>query len=313
MTAQSMAVQTKKQASGWQKNENIVAWLFAAPAVLLLLVFLVIPFIMAIWLSFTNQPLVPNLNVPTQFIGLRNFVRLFTDETFLKGLGNNFLFAIVVVPLQTSLALVLAVLVNQKLRYIQVFRTIYFIPVTITMVVVSVIWLLMYDASPEGVINRVVNFITFGFVPAQNWLGNINLVWPAIMFLSIWQGVGFQMVIYLAGLQAISVELYEAAQIDGANALQQFFGITVPQLRNTTIFIVISTTIFAFGLFTQVAIMTNGGPGDATATTVYNAFMQGFRQGKIGYGSAITVAYFVIVLTISLAQRFFMREERAVA
>ncbi len=306
-----MAVQAKTQGSGW-KNDGVLAWVFSAPAIILLLVFLIIPFFMAIGLAFTNQPLVPNLNLPTQFVGLRNFVNLFGDATFHKALINNFLFALVVVPLQTSLALLLAVLVNQNLRFIKVFRTIYFTPVTITMVVVSVIWLLLYDASPEGAINSVVHIMTFGAVDAQNWLGNKLLVWPAIMLLSIWQGVGFQMVIYLAGLQSIPVELYEAAQVDGANALQQFFGITIPQLRNTTIFIVISTTIFAFGLFTQVMIMTTGGPGDATNTTIFYAFMQGFRQGKIGYGSDITVIYFLIVLSISLTQRFFMREERAV-
>lgn len=307
-----MATITARRRASWQSNEGMTAWLMAAPALALLAVFLVIPFLLAIALAFTNQQLVPNLNVPTVFVGLRNFARLITDATLQRALANNFFFVIVVVPLQTGLALALAVLLNQKLRGTTFFRTVYFTPVTITMVVVSVIWLLLYDASAEGTVNRLVQTLSFGAIEPQNWLGDRSLVWPAIIVMSIWQGVGFQMVIYLAGLQAISPELYEAAQIDGASAWEQFRFVTLPQLRNTSIFIVVSTTIFAFGLFSQVAIMTAGGPGDATTTAVYYAFVQGFRQGKIGYGSAITVVYFLIVLAVSLVQRTLIREERAV-
>ena len=132
-----------------------------------------------------------------------------------------------------------------------------------------------------------------------------------MMILSIWQGVGFQMVIYLAGLQEIPDFLYEAAQMDGASRRQQFFYVTLPQLRNTTIFVVVSTTILAFRLFTQNWVMTRGGPQDATMTTIIHAYVQGFRQGRIGYASAITVAFFVIVLGISLIQRAILREERS--
>ncbi len=307
-----MNKKNKKEFSS-RKNDIVTAWLFSAPAIILLLLFYVVPFFMAIRLSFTNQPLVPNLRIPTQFVGFRNYLNLISkDEIFRKAIVNNFKFAAVVVPTQTGLALFLAVLVNQKLKFANFFRTIYFTPVTITMVVVCVIWVLIFDASPEGVINKVIHILSFGTVNEQNWLGDKHLVWPAIMLMSIWQGVGFQMVIYLAGLQSIPTELYEAARVDGASVFQQFIKITIPQLRNTTIFVIVATTILAFSLFTQVEIMTNGGPDDATVTTVYYAFTQGFRKGKIGYGSAISVIYFLIVLTISLLQRFFIREDRAV-
>lgn len=288
-----------------------MAWGFSAPAILLLMIFLIVPFLMAIGLSFTDQRLIPNLNLPTRFIGFRNFVRLVADEAFLRGLLNNFYFVAVVVPVQTSLALLLAILVNQKLKGMNVFRTIYFSPVVTTMVVVAIIWTFLYNPG-EGLINEFIQTITFGALGPYDWLQNTKLVFPAIMLLSIWQGVGFQMVIYLAGLQEIPDSLYEAANVDGANRLQQFLNVTLPQLRNTTIFVVLATTILAFKLFTQVEVMTKGGPQNASMTTIVHAVHQGWGQLKVGYAAAISIVFFLIVLGISLLQRYFLREERAV-
>lgn len=296
-----------------QRQQTVTAWLFSAPALILLFIFLLAPFGMAIGLSFSDQRLVPNPNLPTQFVGLRNFSRLIQDETFLRGAFNNFYFVIVVVPLQTALALFLAILINQKLKAVTLFRTIYFAPVVVTMVVVSVIWTFLYHPN-EGLINQFIQTVSFGLLGPYDWLNNPTLAFPSIMLLSIWQGVGFQMVIYLAGLQAIPDQLYEAGQIDGANKLQQFFFITVPQLRNTTIFVVLATTILAFRLFDQVWVMQgpSGHPQGTTITMMVYTVSQGFRQGKIGYASAVTVAFFLIVLAVSLLQRKFLPEERAV-
>jgi multiple sugar transport system permease protein len=294
-----------------RRKESLMAWLFSAPAILLLVIFLIVPFLMAIGLSFTDQRLIPNPNLPTRFIGFRNFVRLVADEAFLRGLLNNFYFVAVVVPVQTSLALLLAILVNQKLKGMNVFRTIYFSPVVTTMVVVAIIWTFLYNPG-EGLINEFIQTITFGALGPYDWLQNTRLVFPAIMLLSIWQGVGFQMVIYLAGLQEIPDSLYEAADVDGANRLQQFLNVTLPQLRNTTIFVVLATTILAFKLFTQVEVMTKGGPQNASMTTIVHAVHQGWGQLKVGYAAAISIVFFLIVLGISLLQRYFLREERAV-
>jgi len=289
-----------------------MAWIFSAPALLLLIVFLLVPFLMAFGLAFTDQRLIPNPNLPTRFVGLRNFVRLLDDETFHRALLNNFLFAAIVVPLQTSLALLLAVVVNQKLRFTNVFRTIYFSPVVTTMVVVAIIWTFLYNPG-EGLINAFIQAISLNHLGPYDWLTNTKLAFPAIMLLSIWQGVGFQMVIYLAGLQDIPNELYEAAQVDGANRWQQFWNVTLPQLRNTTIFVVIATTILAFKLFDQVWVMTKGGPQEATMTTMIMVYREGFKQLKVGYASAISVVFFLIVLGVSLLQRVFLREERTVS
>jgi multiple sugar transport system permease protein len=268
---------------------------------------------MAFGLSFTDQRLVPNPNLPTRFIAFRNFVRLVGDEDFRQAVVNNFYFVIIVVPVQTALALLLAIFVNQKIKFINMFRTIYFSPVVVTMVVVSIIWMFMYNPG-EGMINAFLQWISFGHLGPYDWLDSTTLALPAIMILSIWQGVGFQMIIYLAGLQEIPQSLYEAANIDGANKVQQFFHVTIPQLRNTTIFVLMSTTILAFKLFTQVFVMqgSTGQPQGATRTMMVYTYNQGFQRGKIGYASAVTVVFFLIVLAASMGQRIFLREEREV-
>ena len=294
----------------FRKKESLLGWLFSAPAIVLLIVFLIIPFIWAIYLSFTNQRLIPNLNIQTEIVGFRNYIRLFKDEAFLRGLLNNFYFVAVVVPIQTLLALSLAILINQELKGMNIFRTIYFGPVVTAMTVVAIVWTFLYNPG-GGLINAFLNAVSLGKLGPYNWLLDTKLVFPAIMLLSIWQGVGFQMVIYLAGLQEIPSSLYEAAQVDGANKWQQFTNITLPQLRNTTIFVLLSTTILAFKLFDQVKVMTNGGPQNASMTTMVHVVEMGWGQLKVGYASAISIVFFLIVLSVSMIQRSIMKEKGA--
>lgn len=296
--------------STYRRQESRLAWLFSTPAIVLLIVFLIIPFIWAIWMSFTNMRLIPNPNVPTRFIGLQNYIRLFSDEVFFRGILNNFYFVIVVVPLQTAFALALAMLISQEIRGVNLFRTVYFSPVVTSMTVISIVWTLLYNPG-EGLINAFLQAISFGALGPYDWLKSTQLAFPAIMLMSIWQGVGFQMVIFLAGLQEIPISLYEAAEVDGANGWQKFINITIPQLRNTLIFVMISTTILAFKLFDQVKVMTNGGPQNSTMTTMLYAIQQGWAELRIGYASAITVIFFTIVLVISILQRFLIREKGA--
>ena len=295
-------------------KRSLTPWLFAAPGLALLAAFLLVPFLLAFGLSFTDQRLVSNDALGTAFVGLRNYERLFEDESFWAAFGNNFYFVAVVVPLQSALALLLALLVNTRLAGARFFRTVYFMPVATTMSVVAVIWSLLY--SPDaGVVNRLVGALSFGAIGPQDWLRDPALVMPAVMVLSIWQGVGFQMLVFLAGLQSIPLDLYEAAKLDGASPTRQFLHITLPMLKNTSIFVVVTTTIYAFQLFTQVQIIANGGasaPVDSFRTMVMLMVHEGFRNGKIGYASAISVVFFLVVLAISLVQRFLLREERAV-
>lgn len=294
-----------------ERREARTAWLFTLPALVLLVAFLVVPFLLAIGLSFTDQRLIPNPRLPTEFVGLRNFQRILHDPVFLRALLNNFVFAGVVVPVQSALALVMAMLVNQKIRATNIFRTIYFSPVVTTMVVVSAIWFLLYNPT-QGFINQFLHTVTFGLTGTIDWLQDPPTALLAIMILSIWQGAGFQMVIFLAGLQEIPQTLYEAARIDGANRWQSFRHITLTGLRNTTVFVIISTSILAFRLYDQVKVMTNGGPLNATQTVVYQIERVGFGQLKVGYASALTVVFFLIVLSITLLQRRLLPEERNV-
>lgn len=304
-----------RAARRFPRGDTATAWLFAAPAAGLLLIFLVLPFAMAVVLSFTNQRLVTNDAIGPDFVAWRNYLRLFEDEAFWSALRNNFLFVAVVAPLQSALALLLAVLVNKPLAGSRVFRTIYFMPVATTMAVVAVVWSLMY-APDGGVVNRFVGLLSLGHIGPQDWLRDPSLVLYAVMVLSIWQGVGFQMLVFLAGLQSIPTDLYEAARLDGATPWQQFRHITLPMLRNTTIFVLITTTIYAFQLYTQVQIIASGGtaaPVDSFRTVVMLMVHEGFGSGKIGYAAALSVVFFVLVLCISLVQRLLLKEERAVA
>jgi multiple sugar transport system permease protein len=288
---------------------NLTAWGMSAPAVILLLVFMVIPFIGAIVFSFTNQRLIPNPNVPTQFIGFDNYLRMLEDTTLQRALLNNFIFVAVVVPLQSALALGMALLVNMRLPMVNFFRAIYFLPVVTSMSVVAVIWGLLFN-NPEGIINSFTSVVTFGAIKEVNWLGNPYTAFPAIMLVSIWAGAGFQMLIFLAGLQNIPLEIYEAASIDGATPWQQFWRITLPQLRNTTIFVVISTSILAFGVFDQVWTLTQGGPLDTSNVVMLQIVQQSRSLLRVGYASAIGVVYFLIVIAFTLLQRWLLPEER---
>lgn len=289
-----------------RRQEELTGWLMAAPALLLLAVFLLAPALMSLGLSFTDQRLIQAQ--PTQFVGLRNFQRLLSDRAFLQSLGNNFYFTLVVVPVQCCFALFLAMLTNQKIRGVNFFRTAYFSPIATTMVVVAIIWTLLFN--PAGIINSALSAVSFGSIAPLRWLSDPKLAMPAILIMSIWQSVGFQMVIFLAGLQEIPVALYEAARVDGASRIQQFFYVTLPQLRNTLVFVIVTTTILSFRLYTQVEVMTQGGPRGATNTMVRYMVETGFGKLQIGYSSAISVVFLLIVLAVSLLQRRFVTSER---
>lgn len=286
------------------------AWLFAAPALTGLLLFVALPFVLAIALAFTNLRLGSPL--PLEYVGLEQFRRIFHDEAFLHALLNNTTFAIVVVPLQTALALLLALLLNRRLAGMAWFRTLFFMPVVFPLSLVAVVWVLIFAPGPGGMMNAVLETLSFGAWVPKDFLHDQQLALPAIMLTSMWQGMGFQMVIILAGLQSIPRELYEAAKIDGASQWNQFLHVTLPQLRNTLIFVVLVTTILSFRLFDQVQIMTHGGPHYATTTAMYEAVQSAFARQQVARGAAITVVLFVIVLLITVLQRRLLRQEREV-
>jgi len=286
--AQKMfSLATSKHTGGW----------FAAPALTGLVLFVALPFILAVALSFTNMRLGSPL--PTRFVGLEQFTRTFSDPIFLRALINNVLFTAVAVPLQTAGALGLALLLDRTLRGQVIFRTVFFMPVVFPLSLVSVVWILILAPGPQGLLNNLLEMLSFGLWTPRDFLRDTTLALPAIMLTSLWQGIGFQMIIMLAGLQAIPSSLYDAAAVDGAKPWQLFFSITLPQLRNTIIFVVLATTILAFRLFDQVQIMTQGGPDNATTTLMYEAVQTAFERQQVARGSAMTVVLFVLVLAIT--------------
>jgi multiple sugar transport system permease protein len=285
-------------------HETLMGSLMVGPAVLLLIVFFFVPVGLCFALAFTNARLISP--EPAHIIGFENFSRLFGDPLFWKSLRNTFYFAVVVVPLQAGFALLLALLINAKIRGVNFFRTMYFVPVVTSIVVVSILWRFMYQA--DGLINNLLGSLTFNVVQGTDWLNNPTAAMPAIMFMSIWQAVGFHMVIWLSGLQTIPGELYEAADLDGAGKWDQFRYVTWPGLRATRTFILVTITIAALSLFTQIKVMTEGGPLDSTSTVVYQAVRVGYGQQETAYASTISLVFFVLVLAVSLVQRYLTRE-----
>jgi multiple sugar transport system permease protein len=287
-----------------QGKERATALLMFLPAGVLIATFLIIPIVLTFILAFTNTRLISP--EPGRFIGLENFSNLFTDDTFWASLRNTIVFTVVIVPVQSAIALVIAVLVNSRMRGTTFFRTIYFLPVVTSIVVVSMLWLFMYQK--DGLINLLLARVG---IQGPDWLGDPHWALFAIIVMSIWQAMGFHMIIWLSGLQTIPAELYEAASLDGATPWQQFVNVTWPGLRATRVFILITITIAAFGLFSQVNIMTQGGPLDATTTLVYMTVRSGFQQQQTGYAAAISLVFFVLVLVVTLVQTFLTRDKEA--
>ena len=288
-----------KRRSQLSRAQAKAAWGLSAPAIIIMFLFMILPFFMSVFYSFTDRRLVLNPNKPTKFVGWANYIKTFTNKTALQAFWNTFEYTIILVPVVLILATLLALLVNRKAKGVTFFRMIYFSPQVVTMTVVTVIWGFFFSSTSDGLFNSILG--VFG-IPAQKWLQDTGLAMPSIAIMSIWQCVGMQMIIMLGGLQFIPEELYEAGTIDGANTWQQFIYITIPQLKNTLVYVFISNTIYSLKMFTQVYMLTQGGPAGSTTTLVYLMYQEGFTNNRVGYTSAMAVVFFLIVLAISLIQ-----------
>lgn len=294
-----MAKAEKKKLTGRKRDERVAAYIFVAPAVILLIAFLVVPMIYTVYFSgFKYQIMRPDA---MKFIGFENYQKLFSDKNFWLALKNTVYFTVIVVPCQCALALALALLVSKKFRGVAVFRTMYFAPQLTSMVVISVLWSVLYNANPNtGLINSIL--VSLGMSPIK-FLSDANTAMNSIIFMSAWQGAGYQMMIFLAGLQGIPRDQYEAASVDGATKFKQFLYITLPGLKGTIKYVIMITMIQAMKLFTQPYIMTKGGPKNSTKTLVYYIYDQGFQKGNFGYACSIATVFFVIVVCMSMAMK----------
>lgn len=274
---------------------------FISPAVLLILVFGAVPLILAIWISLYKFPL---LN-PTRrvFIGLDNYIHIFQDEVLLKAFINTLYYALFQIPIQTGLALLLAVLVSKPMKAIGLFRVGFYLPVVISMVVASTMWMVMLD-SQNGLINAMLTWIG---LPRQPFLTSVKQALPTLAVLLSWKWVGFSMIIYLAGLHSIPNSYYEASKIDGASSLQSFWYITLPLLRRASIYVLLTNTINAMKLFTPVYVITKGGPQNSTMVMIYYIYREAFIYGRMGYAAAIASVFTLFLILLAIFQLKFMR------
>ena len=299
MTTTTTLQKTAKRRSKLAQAQARAAWGLSAPALILLFLFMILPFLMSVYYSFTNKALVDNPKNPFKFVGLANYMKMFTNRSAKQAFVNTFYYTVMLVPAVMVFATLLALLVNRKTRGVTFFRTIYFSPQVVTMTVVAVIWGYIFSGAQDGLLNSLMAL--FGVEP-QRWLQDTKLAMPCIAIMSIWQCMGMQMIIILGGLQFIPEELYEASTIDGCTSVQQFFYVTIPMLKNTLVYVFISNTIYSLRLFTQVYVLTEGGPRGATTSLVYLMYQSGFTNNQVGYSSALAVVFFIIVLAISLIQ-----------
>jgi multiple sugar transport system permease protein len=297
------------------QREERTAYLFLAPGLALFFLFVLIPVVAALYLSFCRYDMIHS----PVWIGGANYARLGKDlashDVFYLSVRNTAQYAIGTIPLGMALALALALLVNAGLRGVTLYRTTYYLPVVTSLVAISMVWMWLYDPT-YGLLNYGLELLSRAasaltgrqvVIPPQTWLANPNQAMPAIILMSIWRGLGYNMVIYLAGLQGIPEHLYEAATIDGATRWQRFRAITWPLLKPTTAFIFVVSVIGASQVFAQVYVMTNGGPNNATTTIVHQIFQNAFSFMKMGYASAMAFVLFAIILVLSLVNLRLLR------
>lgn len=282
---------------GWRKAGLVC--LFLLPAAVPLLLFRIIPMGASIWISLQNW----NLLRPPVYVGFDNYLSLLTDRTFHKGLGNTLYYIAGYIPLVLISALTVALLLNSKLKGMAFFRAAYFLPVVTSWVVVALLW--KWILSPQGgIVNYLLGLVG---IDGPGWWTDTHWAMPSIIITSVWKDLGFNMLILLAGLQAIPEHLYEAAVIDGAGAWRRIRSVTIPLLTPSILLVLVLTLIGAFQVFDQVYVMTKGGPAGATTVVMEQVVKQAFSYGRMGTAAAMSWVLFIIILIFTVAQMQFQR------
>lgn len=290
----------KKYFSNFPKLQNtLIAFLFLLPAIVIMSIFIIWPIIHVIYLSLHSWGM---FGSDPAFIGLLNFKSLLQDSQFWNSIKNTVIFVGSVVPIGITISLLLALLVNSKIRGLSIYRPILFLPVVISLAAASVSWKGLYHPM-QGWLNYFLDAFGIGKIP---FLTSADWALPSIIIMSIWKRVGFNMLLFLAGLQGIPERLYEAADIDGANSWQKFKSITLPMLMPTTFFVLIITIIRSFQVFTQIHSMTQGGPMGSTDVIVFRIFREAFINYRMGYASSMAIVLFIIILIITIIQFKFI-------
>lgn len=285
-----------------KKSNTLMGMAFFGPALVLLTIFLFIPMILTLVFSFTDYfALSPNL---THFVGFENYGKLFKDELFLQSFFNTVKFVLIILPCQGLGALGLALLINKVTHCKKYFKVAFFVPVVMSLAVVSTLWMQIY--SPEGILNTILGNLG---IDAQPFIHSASQALPSIALMSVWQGVGYQMIIFLGGLQAINPALYEAAEMDHASSWQKFKDITLPELKPLCVFVFITVTIGAFRMIVQPMVMTGGGPSHSTYTMVYNIYETGTVNWEIGLASTMAIVFAIFVMVLTIIQQVLTRDK----
>ena len=277
-------------------NKTVAISLFLLPALLGTLIFIIIPVLCSFGLSFAKWDL---LN-PITFVGLENYKNLFNDKVFYQTLVNTIVFAISTSTFGVIIPLILASVLNSKIRGSEFFKTAYFLPFITPMIVIGIVWGWIFDPN-IGLLNKLLHLHI-------NWLYDVKFAMPALIAVSVWKLIGYNMIIFLSTLSSISQSLFEAAKIDGANSLQTFRHLTVPMLSPTIFFVVIITTISSFQVFDLIYLMTQGGPFNSTNVLVYSIYQNAFEYFNVGEASAIAYVLFAIILVLTLLQWKFRKK-----
>lgn len=281
-----------------KKKWNITPYLFIAPNFIGFLVFILIPVLVSLGVAFTDFNIFQGFT-NSHFVGMDNFIKMFTDDWFKAALKNNLIYTVVTIPLIIGFSIVFATILNNKVYCKTTLRVMIFIPYIASVVAVSVIWMLILNPS-QGILNNTLRNI--GITNPPGWLGDPKWALPAVILVGVWGSLGYNTIIYMSGLQSVSKDLYEAAKIDGASEIQLFRFVTVPMLRNTTFFLLITNIIGSFQVFGQINIMTGGGPGNATTVLAHYIYLSGFRYHKMGYASAMAWFLLLIIFLVTLFQ-----------
>ncbi len=290
----------------YNKSEIFAGFLFTLPVLVLGIVFIILPIIISLGYAFTDANLLKLDQV--EIVGLSQFSRMFHDPLLLTAFKNTLRFVVIVVPLQLTLSLLLALILNSRIKLNTFFRWAFFIPVMLSLAVTSMLWMNLLNEE-SGLINSIL--MSLGF-DEQTFLSNPNRALNIIIIISAWQGAGYQMLIFLSGLKNIPSSLYEAAEIDGANSYNRFKHVTLPMIKPTFSFVIITMLIGAFRLFTQPLIMTKGGPLDSTMTMSYYIYQQGIMFRDVGYSSAVALIYTVFLAAITLTIRKVLDKDNTV-
>ena len=289
----------------YKYSKQFTPYLFLAPAAVILILFFFIPFLESFLLSFQSYR---NDIYNPQWVGLENYINLFHAPVFWKTLANTFIYLIGVVPLLVILSLIIAILVNQKLRGIKIFRVMIYIPVIVSIVVAGIAWKWIYADS--GILNYIISLFNISKI---GWLTDPRFALYSVMAVTIWKGLGYYMVIYLAALTSVPKDHYEASDIDGANVLQKHLAVTVPHLMPTITLVSVISSISAMKVFVEIYVMTQGGPLNASKTIVYYIYQRAFENLDMGYASAAGVVLLVIVMIMSIINvKFFENNKQPI-